>query len=120
MNISLKIRFINTSNISQQGEEQYHDVGNVAVPLLRMMGHSGTVPGCILAADLPAAFAKLQLLLISTDPERNNKHDTQPDNDESDTSSIGLSLRAWLLIRLLYAAIEQGCDIMWEESALLV
>jgi len=29
--------------------------GDAAVALLRSMGHSGTVPGAILAADLPAA-----------------------------------------------------------------
>jgi hypothetical protein len=31
--------------------------GDAAVALLRGMGHSGTVPGAILAADLPAALA---------------------------------------------------------------
>ena len=31
--------------------------GGVAVTLLEMMGHSGTVPGAILTADLPAALS---------------------------------------------------------------
>ena len=31
--------------------------GDAAVALLRAMGHSGTVPGAILGADLPAALA---------------------------------------------------------------
>ncbi len=33
--------------------------GDVAVSLLKMMGHSGTVPGAILAADVPAALGRL-------------------------------------------------------------
>jgi hypothetical protein len=33
--------------------------GDIAVTLLKMMGHSGTVPGAILAADLPAALSRL-------------------------------------------------------------
>ena len=34
--------------------------GDAAVALLRAMGHSGTVPGAILAADLPEALASLR------------------------------------------------------------
>ena len=33
--------------------------GDVALAMLKMMGHSATVPGAILAADVPAALAKL-------------------------------------------------------------
>ncbi len=32
--------------------------GDAAVALLKGMGHTGTVPGAILAADLPAALAQ--------------------------------------------------------------
>lgn len=95
--------------------------GDVAVPLLRMMGHSGTVPGVLLVADLPAALAQLQQRLTITTPENNINPDIQMHDDDTDsTPSIGISLRAWPLIQLLYAAIEQGCDVMWEEGALLV
>jgi len=33
--------------------------GDVALALLKKMGHSATVPGAILAADVPAALSKL-------------------------------------------------------------
>lgn len=33
--------------------------GDVALTLLKMMGHSGTVPSAILAADVPAALSRL-------------------------------------------------------------
>ena len=32
---------------------------DVALALLKMMGHSATVPGAILAADIPAALSRL-------------------------------------------------------------
>ena len=38
--------------------------GDVAVRLLKMMGHSGTVPSAILAADIPAAVAKLEAAVV--------------------------------------------------------
>lgn len=34
--------------------------GDVALALLKMMGHSGTVPGAILAEDVPAALGRLK------------------------------------------------------------
>ncbi len=34
--------------------------GDVAVTLIKLMGHSGTVPGAILAEDIPAALARLR------------------------------------------------------------
>ena len=39
--------------------------GDAAVALLRAMGHSGTVPGAILAAELPAALAQLRAALAA-------------------------------------------------------
>ena len=33
--------------------------GDIALAMLRMMGHSATVPGAILAADVPVALSRL-------------------------------------------------------------
>ena len=33
--------------------------GDVAVTLIKLMGHSGTVPSALLAEDVPAALARL-------------------------------------------------------------
>lgn len=61
----------------------------------------------------------LQQRLTITTPENNINPDVQVYDDDTDsTPSIGLSLRAWPLIQLLYAAIEQQCDVMWEEGLL--
>ena len=37
--------------------------GDVAVQLLKLMGHSGTVPSAILAPDIPAALDRLKRAL---------------------------------------------------------
>jgi hypothetical protein len=42
--------------------DAYADItmfGDVAQAMLKMMGHSGTVPSAILSADVPAALSRL-------------------------------------------------------------
>jgi len=43
--------------------------GDVAVTLLKMAGHSGTVPSAMLAADIPAALERLEHKLAATGVE---------------------------------------------------
>jgi len=40
--------------------------GDIAVTLLKMMGHSGTVPSALLAKDIPAAAGQLKSALAIT------------------------------------------------------
>ena len=42
--------------------------GDIAVHLLKLMGHSGTVPSAILAADIPAAVQRLEKALENAPP----------------------------------------------------
>lgn len=91
--------------------------GDVAVVLLRMMGHSGTVPGALLAADIPAALARLRQGLASAGQTTDNGHGNRPgvqDPDSAPPASIGL--RAYPLIQLLATATLQGCDVMWNDD----
>ena len=82
--------------------------GDVAVTLLKMMGHSGTVPGAILAADLPAALSRLTAAIDKTRTE------TSAGDDDEDETRVSLSNRALPLVDLLTAAPQQNCDVMWE------
>lgn len=85
--------------------------GDVALDMLRMMGHSETVPGAILAEDVPAALDRL-------------KRETEVMNDASAPSDAGarsndeppvsLKHRALPLIELLTAAARQKNDVMWK------
>lgn len=92
--------------------------GDVAVTLLKMAGHSGTVPSALLAADIPAALARLEQGLAAAGPEEESKQRVRPSAEDADTPPpVGLRLRAYPLIQLLSAAARQGCDVMWEEGA---
>lgn len=88
--------------------EAYADItmfGNVAVPLLKMMGHSGTVPSAILAADVPAALSRLTAAINTG---------VSPAEKESDDAAVSMAHRALPLIDLLTAAAKNNCDVMWK------
>lgn len=86
--------------------------GDVAKALIKMMGHSGSVPGAILAADVPAALAKLKAAV-----ERNPDAPLNPASDDKDeerrSQSVTLSHRAMPLIDLLEAAAREQKNVMW-------
>ncbi len=95
--------------------------GEVAAVLLKMAGHSGTVPGAMLAGDIPAALARLAKELAAAGTEEADRQSVRPAAAEPDTQPpVGLRLRAYPLIQLLSAADRQGCDVMWEAGAPLV
>ncbi len=88
--------------------------GDVAVRLLKMMGHSGTIPGAILAEDVPEALQRLKTAIAE---QGGQPADTQSDEtgQEKEEGEIPVSLgqRAFPLIELLEAAAEQGSDVTW-------
>lgn len=88
--------------------------GDVAIQLLKMMGHSGTVPSAILAKDVPSALAHLEAAIDAT--KQQPKPDvSEDDNDEA--SSVSLPNRALPLIDLLKAAIKDESNVMWESNS---
>ncbi len=91
--------------------DAYADItmfGDVAVALLKMMGHSGTVPSAILAADVPAALSRLTAGIEAA------KAAPSVDDEDEDEPQVSLSNRALPLINLLTAAAQEGCDVMWK------
>ncbi len=82
--------------------------GDNALTLLKMMGHSGTVPGAIEADDVPEALEKLQAAL-----QTNIDADSSGDNDDAEPK-IGIAKRALPLIELLTAAVAANTYVMWE------
>ena len=82
--------------------------GDIAVMLLRTMGHSGTVPSAILARDIPAALTRLNAALSThRDPA------PQPDADQRREPPVALRTRAWPLVDLLTRAAARGADVTW-------
>ena len=85
--------------------------GDIAVSLIKMMGHTGTVPSAILAEDVPAALARLKEA-VGQEPEDGAAGE---DDDESGERKVSIPTRAYPLIELLTAAAEQKCDVMWHD-----
>ena len=91
--------------------------GDVAVTLLKMAGHSGTVPSALLAGDIPSALARLEQELAAAGPEVESKQSVRPGAEDADTPPpVGLRARAYPLIQLFSAAARHGCDVMWEQG----
>lgn len=89
----------------------YEDItyfGDIAKQLIKLMGHSGTIPGAISAQDLPDAFSKLQQGLAKI-----KEHIYESDKEE-DEIDIGLAKRAVPLIGMLQASINVKCSILWD------
>ena len=84
--------------------------GEIAVTLLKMMGHSGTVPSAILARDIPSALDRLNPALAGySDPAPA----PAPDGEARPEPPVALRTRAWPLIDLLTRAAEKNADVTW-------
>ncbi len=83
--------------------------GDVAQTLLKMMGHSGTVPSALLAKDIPGAVSRLKsaLAITTSDSASAGKDDDQNPN-------VSLRQRAFPLIEMMERAAQRGCDITWK------
>ena len=82
--------------------------GDVALAMLKMMGHSATVPGAILAEDVPAA---LRRLTATIDAEK-----SAPPVEDKDAGEpvVSMAHRALPLIELLAAAAKAESNVMWK------
>ncbi|SOD18003.1 DUF1840 domain-containing protein [Nitrosomonas ureae] len=86
--------------------------GDVALILLRMMGHSKTVPGAILAADVPMALNRLKTAINAE--KALPPVEGRGEGEEEVQPAVSIADRALPLINLLTAAAEAECDVMWK------
>ncbi|MFB9136631.1 DUF1840 domain-containing protein [Vibrio olivae] len=90
--------------------------GDIALQLIKMMGHSETVPGSLAAKDVPDALDSLMASLAKQAvQESSSNNDENSDDDEQTEPNVGLNHRAYPLIELLKSAIKNDDDVMWEE-----
>ena len=82
--------------------------GDVALTMLRKMGHSATVPGAILAADVPEALSRLTAAI---DAEKSSPLLADKNADEP---VVSMAHRALPLINLLTAAAKTESNVMWK------
>lgn len=94
--------------------DAYADItmfGDDALAMLKMMGHSGTVPGAILAADVPQALSRLTAAL-----EAQKEASSPVENEDADAEEpvVSMANRAQPLIELLTAAAKADRNVMWK------
>ena len=89
--------------------------GDVAVRLLKLMGHSGTVPSAILARDVPQALERLKAAVAKEKSETAAASTSSTEEEDSDEPAVSLANRAFPLIELLEAAAIRKCDVMWSH-----
>ena len=91
--------------------DAYADIamfGDVALAMLKMMGHSATVPGAILAADIPVTLSRLTAAI-------NIEKASPPVEDkDADEPVVSMAHRAVPLINLLAAAAKAESNVMWK------
>ena len=87
--------------------------GDVAVRLLTLMGHSGTVPSALLAEDVPAALERLEAVVAAEGQFPLPEESGHTDEEEP---AINLSHRALPLVELLKAAAKAECNVMWDSN----
>lgn len=88
--------------------------GDIAKTLIQMMGHSGSVPGALLAEDIPAALERLKAAVDANpeaplDPQRDEERD-----DDGRAQSVSLKHRALPLIDLLETAARDQKNVIWD------
>ena len=91
--------------------------GDVAVRLLRMMGHSGTVPSALAAEDVPPALQRLEAAIEAEKASPQSASSGQPSGQgDDDERPVSLPHRALPLIELLRAAAKAESAVMWREG----
>jgi len=83
--------------------------GDVGIALLRLMGMSGSVPGALLAQDVPHALERLKQAATTA------KSAERPAADAESSYRVSLATRAFPLVQLLDEAAKKGSDVVWEE-----
>ncbi len=87
---------------------------DIAKSLIKMMGHSGTIPSAIAAKGIPAALEHLKKALEAESPEERDEV-VNEDEDEEETE-VSMSGRAFPLVEMLKAAAKENQAIMWYQK----
>jgi len=93
--------------------------GKIAMDMVKMMGHTPTVPGAILAKDIPEALTRLEANIEAGNisPSSGDEAKDNVKGKEDDEPTVSTAHRAMPLIDLLKAAAAEDKNVMWEEAA---
>ncbi|MEZ5452023.1 MAG: DUF1840 domain-containing protein [Thiothrix sp.] len=87
-----------------------------AKALIRMMGHSGTIPSAIRAEDVADALQKLEDALKTEEENEQATQQERPLAQEGEEKAVSVNVRAYPLIELLKAAVTKQKNVMWEQD----
>jgi hypothetical protein len=87
-------------------------LGDVAIKLLKLMGHSGTVPSAIEPEDIPNALQGLRNGIAAEKAAAIREPESEA-QDEDAEEHVSLRNRALPLIELLEAAEQENVPVMW-------
>jgi hypothetical protein len=88
-------------------------LGDSALDMVKMMGHSATVPGAIKAEDVPQALSRLKAAMES------GKEYPSTVNKNADEPEVSMAHRGLPLVNLLSAAVRAKSFVTWEKSTAL-
>ncbi|EXJ14338.1 DUF1840 domain-containing protein [Imhoffiella purpurea] len=88
--------------------------GDVAVALIKLMGHSGSVPGALLAEDVPAALERLKTAVAEHPSAPLDPESSAQRKSGEESQHVSLAHRALPLIELLTAAAADEENVMWD------
>lgn len=85
-----------------------------AKTLIRLMGHSGTIPSAIRAEDVATALQHLEAALKAEAAQTDTS--TQPPPEDAEKPAVSTNVRAYPLLELLKAAVAKQKNVMWEHD----
>lgn len=89
--------------------------GNVALEMIKMMGHSETVPGAITAENVPKALEQFKTA-VALEKNKPDPEDVDTDDEDDAEPQVSIATRALPLLELLTAAAKDQCDVMWDKE----
>ncbi|MEZ8378299.1 DUF1840 domain-containing protein [Vibrio splendidus] len=92
--------------------------GEVGLQFIKMLGHSGAIPGAIDAPAVPQALNNLRTAIAAEQSKPVEQENTDDDNEEEVVEApVNIGSRAFPLVELLKAAIKEECEVMWEDGS---
>jgi hypothetical protein len=88
--------------------------GDVAKSLIRMMGHTGTIPSSIAAPDVANALEKLRAALAVENQASEAVTQSDDEIDDQAPAPVSLAKRAVPLVQMLDKAAKQGDFVSWD------
>ena len=87
----------------------------MALELIRLMGHSGSVPGSLAAEDIAAALAHLETA-VKDGPARALEADRGHDEEDGKREApVSVAHRAGPLVAMLKTALKEKEHVIWDR-----